>query len=172
VNRVDPSGRADTVEEEGIIGDIDLQQIGRATVPKGAFWGGIGLTGLGLEIACMYYTDAATVGVIGQNLGSPQNVQILPAICSAISSKMPYKPRPGAVPWPFDPDDVRTDPNSGWGCNGDLTECTKRCPNGNTSYLHYDPGTKYGEGPHWDYKDCDGKTWKIWPDGTMIPANG
>ena len=63
---------------------------------------------------------------------------------------MRYQPRPGAAPWPFDPDDVRTDPNSGWGCNGDLTECAKCFPIGNTSYLHYDPETKYGEGPHWD----------------------
>ena len=57
-NHVDPSGRADAVEEEGIDSEIDLQEVGRKTVPKGAFWGGIGLTGLGLEIACLYDTEA------------------------------------------------------------------------------------------------------------------
>ncbi len=172
VDRIDPGGRADLLEVEEEEEEVTVPEIGRVTFARGAFWGGIGLTGLGLQLACHFGTDAAIISGLIQNFGHVQDIQVLPAICSAISNRMPYTPRPGSVPSPFDPDDVRTDPNSGWGCNGDLTECTQRCPNGNTSYLHYDPGTKYGEGPHWDYKDCDGKTWKIWPDRTMTPANG
>jgi RHS repeat-associated protein len=96
VNRVDPSGRADAVQEEEIISDIDLQQVGRKTVPKGEFWGGIGLIGLGLEIACQFNTDAAAVRAVGQNLFTQQNLQILPAICSAISgSESGTGPEPG-----------------------------------------------------------------------------
>jgi RHS repeat-associated protein len=176
VNRVDPSGRADAVEEEGIDSEIDLQEVGRKTVPKGAFWGGIGLTGLGLEIACLYDTEAAGVEAIGKNLGGPQTVTLLGNICSAISSKMPNPPRPGQVPAPFLPLDAITAPGTPWKC-GELgpddlpVECEAPCPNGRTQKLHYDPGTTNGKGAHWDYTDCNGDTWYIWPNGTMTPAN-
>ena len=103
VDRVDPSGRSDAAEEEGIIGNIDLQAVGRPTVPKGTFLGGIGLTGFGLEIACMYYTEGAGVAVAGQNIGSPQSLQLLPAICSAISGRgrgVGPEPGPGLDPGP------------------------------------------------------------------------
>ena len=178
VNRVDPRGRTDTVEEEGVIGEIDLTQVGRATVPKGAFWGGIGLTGFGLQVACLYNTEGAGVGAVGQNLGSPQNPKLLPAICSAISSKMPYKPRPGAVPSPLGYPSLESLTAPGgppWHC-GELgpddlpDECWAPCANGKTEKLHYDPGTTNGKGAHWDYTDCNGDTWYIWPDGTMTPA--
>ena len=47
------------------------------------------------------------------------------------------------------------------------------CPNGNTATLHFDDGISNGKGDHWDYKDCDGKVWYIWPNGTMTrPTKG
>jgi RHS repeat-associated protein len=160
INRLDPSGRAD-VQEAVVIDARDLLA-------------SAALTYVGSRLACSFRTDAAVVAAVSdpRNLGGPQTLDIFGSICSAISSKMPNIPRPGEVPATIDPLEVITAPGSGWGpgCNAALTDCEKRCPNGNTETLHFDPGIIYNEGPHWDYKDCDGNTWKIWPNGTMTPA--
>src|SRR6266849_2716860 len=65
VNRVDPSGRADTAEEV---------QIGRFTLLASA-----ALTGVGLKLACEFRTDAAGVNAAAQpeNLGHLQTLKLL-----------------------------------------------------------------------------------------------
>jgi RHS repeat-associated protein len=176
VNRVDPSGRADAVEEEGIDSEIDLQEVGRKTVPKGAFWGGIGLTGFGLQVACLYYTEGAGVGAVGQNLGSPQSVTLLGNICSALSSKVPGTPL-GPYPAPFYPDEKwAMTPGNPWTCEGNaegrITFCKRPCPDGGEEWFTWDPGTKYGEPPHWDVHLCNNTTCKIYTDGTSTCPPG
>lgn len=50
-------------------------------------------------------------------------------------------------------------------------ECWAPCPPGSPrsfKTLRYDPGY-YGKKAHWDYVDCDGKSWYIWMDQTMDP---
>jgi RHS repeat-associated protein len=170
VNRVDPSGRSTAVEDEEIEGEVDLSTVGRKTVPKGAFWGGIGLTGFGLEVACMYYTESAGVRVVGQNVGGLQDPKLLPKICSAISSKVPGRDI-GPYPAPFYPDENwAMTPGNPWTCEanaeGRIIECRKRCPNGGEEWFTWDDGTKTGEPPHWDYHRCDNTTCKIYTDGT------
>ena len=117
------------------------------------------------RVNCVLFSAADTLKLA--HLGD-----VIPDIanCIATGSSMPVIPRDGAVPAPFIPLDVITEPGTKWDCDASFENCQWRCPNGNTASLHYDPGIKYGEGPHWDYKDCDGKTWKIWPNGTMTPA--
>jgi RHS repeat-associated protein len=122
------------------------------------------------EVNCILYAAADALHVTSLNLGFLQNLNVHWSTCSAMSNRMPRIPTEGEVPAPFMPLNVITEPGTKWGCDDSYENCSTRCPNGNTSYLHYDPGIKYNEGSHWDYKDCDGKTWKIWPDGTMTPA--
>jgi RHS repeat-associated protein len=71
-------------------------------------------------------------------------------------------------PAPFWPPDEVTEPE--WQWDPDTQTYSMECDNGETSTLWYDNGVKTGESPHWDYKDCDGHTWKIWHDGTMSPS--
>jgi RHS repeat-associated protein len=67
-----------------------------------------------------------------------------------------------------------TYPRSGWkSVPGDPSTWQRDCPPGSRrSYetVHYDEGIRYNEGVHYDVTDCDGKTWKDWPDGRRTPA--
>ncbi len=83
---------------------------------------------------------------------------------------MPSEPL-GPYPAPFYPDENwATSPGNPWKCEanaeGRITFCSKRCPNGGEEWFTWDPGTKYGEPPHWDYHRCDNSTCKIYTDGT------
>ncbi len=74
---------------------------------------------------------------------------------------------------PFDPLKEITDPQKGWQWNDNEQKCWTDCPEGSkrsTTTVHQDDGVKCGEGQHWDYVDCNGDSWKIWPDGTMTPG--
>ena len=87
----------------------------------------------------------------------------------AQGSIFPEPERPGSVPAPFDPEEVVTSSQ----CREVLGDWECDCPPGSknpTFKLHFDDGIATGEGRHWDYTDCDGNTWKIFEDGTMIPA--
>jgi hypothetical protein len=64
-----------------------------------------------------------------------------------------------------------TTPGNPWGegqtnSEGWIISCQNRCSNGNEESLTWDPGSKYGEPPHWDYHRCDKTTCKIYLDGT------
>ena len=173
VNNSDPTGRATLAAPppvtappsvRGADGVVLEYAFVLATVASAAKIGGA-VIGDTIQCGAEYYGSKVIALVEGGPITRVARCRV-----TAGPNTMPHKPRPGAVPWEFNPDDVRTDPDSGWDCNPALTECTKRCDNGNTSYLHFDDGIKFNEGRHWDYKDCNGKPWKIWPDGTMTPA--
>jgi hypothetical protein len=114
-------------------------------------------------------TDAAL-----KNNGIIDSYFDLRTLTEVVSSgcRIPIPERRGAVPAPFDPEETVTSPDGGWRFDpgGDWD---RPCPPGSRrdhEKLHFDDGISTGEGRHWDYTDCDGNTWKIWPDGTMTPA--
>jgi hypothetical protein len=130
-------------------------------------------------ITCQYFTDAQAFKAVTANLGVLQNLVIYASGCTATSTRLPGTVRPGEVPSPigYPTLDTLTSPNGGppWDCeppgrDGQPRECSRRCPNGNTEKLHFDDGISNGKGDHWDYTDCEGTTWYIWPNGTMTPA--
>ena len=46
------------------------------------------------------------------------------------------------------------------------------CPPGSKrhyQHLHYDPD-HFTKGSHWDYTDCNGYSWTVYPNGTVVPA--
>jgi hypothetical protein len=70
--------------------------------------------------------------------------------------------------------DELTDPSEGWrSVSGDPDTWERDCPPGSKrtyEKVHRDDGIKYNEGLHFDYTDCDGNTWKDYPDGRRSPA--
>jgi RHS repeat-associated protein len=173
VNRRDPTGRSDTTEEAGAYQGI-LKAIGqRAGVAAAGFGTGVatgtGLWALSAAISCHYFTDAAAVKAVTQNLGFVQTLVFYAWGCTAFS-RIPGTDI-GPYPAPFYPDENwAMTPGNPWTCEADaegrITSCRKPCPGGGEEWFIWDPGTKYGEPPHWDYHRCDGTTCKIYTDGT------
>lgn len=164
VNNVDPDGKAATTEQVVII---------RLDVAVAA----IGLTKIAQDVICQLETTSELLKAITQPgvLGHPQNVQLYKTLCSA-NSRVPHIPGIGPLDAPFDPFEEVTSPGSPWNCNpqnpNGTIDCQAPCPEGSQRHyrkLTYDPGS-YGKLPHWDYTDCDGKTWYIWSDGSMSAA--
>jgi RHS repeat-associated protein len=129
------------------------------------------------QINCILSAEGSGLRAVAHYLGSPQDLLVSWAMCSAMSSRMPDTTRPGAVPSPIGYPNLEffTQPGNKWGCGGSAaedepTDCSAPCPNGNTETLHFDNGISNGKGAHWDYTDCERKTWYIWPDGMMTPA--
>jgi len=122
------------------------------------------------QINCILDAEGGGLNAVSNYLGSPQDLLVSWANCSAMSSRIPGKSY-GDRPAPFNPEDVTTAPGTPWNCDA-AGNCDAPCPPGSKrpfETLHWDPGY-YGEPPHWDYTDCDGKTWKIYLDGTMGPG--
>jgi RHS repeat-associated protein len=75
---------------------------------------------------------------------------------------------------PSEWEDEVTDPTKKWrAVKGEPDTWERDCPPGSPrrwEKVHRDEGIKYNEGLHWDYTDCEGKTWKDWPDGRRTPA--
>ena len=88
VNRLDPSGRSDTTEvaEEDA---IDLSAAGRRAPTKViagvAVAGGTGLYALSATISCHFFTDAAAINAVRQNLGFVQTLLFYASGCTAFS---------------------------------------------------------------------------------------
>ena len=164
VNRTDPGGREDAVETGGA-----------TTIGLGA---SAAVTYVGLRLVCQLQTQGAVASAVTQPdvLGSPQDLQILGSICSAISSKVPGTPL-GPYPAPFYPDEKwAMTPGNPWTCEGNaegrITFCKRPCPDGGEEWFTWDPGTKYGEPPHWDVHLCNNTTCKIYTDGTSTCPPG
>jgi RHS repeat-associated protein len=123
------------------------------------------------KVECTLKTAASALLALSQNLGFLQNLQLNWSDCSATSSKMPDMPPHGPYPAPFFPSpNWATNPGNPWDCQanseGWITNCSNRCPNGGEEWITWDPGTKYGEPPHWDFHRCDNTTCKIYLDGS------
>jgi RHS repeat-associated protein len=180
VNRIDPGGRSDTVETAG--GYLNsLKAIGqRVVIPAAGFGAGV-TTGTGLwavtaAILCRLSTDTATIQAVTKNLGFVQTLYFYASGCTAFS-RIPGKDI-GPYPAPFYPDETwATQPGNPWHCEanaeGRVTYCWKECPDGGKEWFTWDPGTKYGEHPHWDWHRCDNTTCKIYTDGSSTcPPEG
>lgn len=111
VNRLDPSGRSDTTEvaEEDA---IDLSAVGRRAPSKViagvAVAGGTGLYALSAAISCRFFTDAAVINAVTQNLGFVQTLLFYASGCTAYSEAQSahggnlgnQPPLPGVPPTP------------------------------------------------------------------------
>ncbi len=155
VNRIDPSGRAGVIDYR-----LALQFVVTSTAAVVAYR---------QALICLYGYDTtgfyswAEVGLHGDT-GSA--TQVSP--CLWLWNNLPHIPTAGTEDAPFIPEEVITAPGSPWDCDGDLN-CQAPCPEGSPSHyqsLHFDPGF-YGEPPHWDWRDCNGMTWKIYVDGSI-----
>jgi RHS repeat-associated protein len=125
-----------------------------------------------------YVSDLVPAGGVVIVAGGPATATAVTVVVSAIALYKIYQwlsarqTYPGKTPSQWQ-DDI-TDPKKGWRTvEGDPTTWERDCPPGSPrtfETVHYDEGIKYGEGVHYDYTDCQGKTWKDYPDGTRNPA--
>jgi RHS repeat-associated protein len=129
------------------------------------------------EINCMFDTEGGGLNAVSQYLGSPQQLIVDWATCSATSSGgLPHVPPAGPYKAPFVPTiPWAAEPGNPWQCtaNAEFTiveHCSRKCPDGGQEWFTYDPGTKYGEPPHWDWHRCDNTTCKIYVDGSSTCA--
>jgi RHS repeat-associated protein len=118
----------------------------------------------------MHYAAAATLDLAAENY---YMIQPNVANCTATGSRLPHIPPIGPYPAPFFPTfRWATSPENPWrDCQANSDEwvlsCKKDCPVGGEEWFTWDPGTKYGEPPHWDWHQCDDTTCKIYIDGTL-----
>ena len=164
VNAVDPTGRGDTQEEIEV---IDLTAIAR----------GAAATALVAQAICDYELSASGLEAVTEpgNIGHVQTVHRT-GPCRLMSS-VRHIPGIGPDPAPFDPNKEVYEPGTDWSCGGENPdgsfECWAPCPGGGIQKLHFSPAGSdpYHPFQHWDWTDCDGKSWYIWTDGTMTPAD-
>ncbi len=175
VDRVDPSGRASVGEDEetSLIGLLVVSA--KAAVPYAVAAGvgaGVGATAWTMTVSalCLLNYDLEGIEAVTANLGPGEKFWFWMSGCQVKSSRVPGKDI-GPYPAPFYPDEQwATEPGNPWQCEanaeGRVTFCKRPCPGGGEEWFTWDPGTKYGEPPHWDWHRCDGTTCKIYTDGT------
>jgi hypothetical protein len=140
---------------------------------------GIAATAITIALICQYNTSGSGVNAVTRQsvLGGPQNVYRA-GPCDFSSTRLPHLPAIGPYPAPLYPDvHWATQPSNTWKCEADtddrITFCSRPCPGGGKEWITWDPGTKYGEPPHWDYHRCDNTTCKIYVDNTSTcPPEG
>jgi RHS repeat-associated protein len=150
--------------------------------------GGGGAQGIGLTVLNHLFAQVGTPGISAGSIGASN---LAPVIQVAVIISRPmwqrllttYGPRllvflasiftkPGSELSPLQPLESLTDPNAGWiaDAGGDWW---RPCPPGSArpfEKLHFDPGINQNKGEHWDHTDCNGHTWRIWPDGSRTRA--
>jgi len=179
VNKMDPTGRlykgpqvGSASGEYATVLDIDL---GLDSPGPGATIAAV--AAISATVNCILERTGSTLALSHWAVSLPAGVEISKlsqTVCGVqgTATYLPHLPRRGTRDAPFNPEEEITNPDKGWRADptGDFEGS---CPAGSRrdhQKLHFDPGVSNGKGEHWDWTDCDGKTWYIWPDGSMSPA--